>query len=214
MSKTTNLKLRASKEIELIKSFAETAEKDLKNYVKEQRLTRKAITYLFEEGRPEMIQVYVNTVFPDFCKFEFKKYQTKVMKYADRKTLATYYMYHEVSANGEIELIKRGEVKPFAYYIANHGLTAKAFKFLVKEGSSELLEAYLANNNIAQKALLFFIQHGSVSDVVMYFMGSSSDEKDLFIEKLNQLKNTARYQEICEANEIIGMHAMYMPPVS
>ena len=88
MQKTVVKKLNASEEIRLIDS---NNQEDFKNYLKNQSLTKKAIKHLFEKATSKMIKIYVNTVYP--CRPEFLEYQLQVIRYADRKTLATYYLY-------------------------------------------------------------------------------------------------------------------------
>lgn len=209
--KNQELKQKVSMEIELIKSQKVNASRDFEAYLEENYLTPQALTYLFEEAPKEMVKIYVNKVYPSFGKPEFKKYQTQVMAYGNRKTLATYYMYYEVSPNGEIELIKREEVNPFVFYVVNHGLSDKAFKYLIKNGSSELIESYLNNKELETRLLPFFINNASIEDLIWYYVTSTPTEKGLFIEFLQKSGNKKVINKLSDECEMIQI-ALAIPP--
>ena len=132
-----------AQQVQMIKS---NNAREFKSYLKSSSLTLKAVRHLFKEGSPEMIKAFLSVSYP--IDNLFRVYQKEVVRYADRKTLATYYMYHDLTSNGEIELIKRDEINSFIYYTSGHQLSKKAFKFLLQEGSPELVEAFLSNNNL------------------------------------------------------------------
>ena len=189
---TTEKKLRTPEVIELIRS--EMVVK-FKRYISEYPLRPKAIEFLFEEGSDDMVEAYINTVYPSTK--EFVTYQNKVIRFANRKTLATYYTYAELDADGQIELIKRNEVNAFAYYLANKELLMEAFIYLINSGSEEMVECYINNNSLVGKKLDYFLRHGKVNDISWYFDICSNLEREVFVDKLSILKNTSRYDLIC-----------------
>ena len=171
--------LQTQAEIRLIKS------KDLdgfKNYLKSQKLTREAIKFLFEKGRKKNVEIYVNTVYP--FPSEFRVYQNQVMKYANRPTLATYYLYYKVKPQGEIELIKRNELIPFLYYVTNYGLSPKAFKYLIEKGARELVEGYFNNNTLDGEFLDIFLQSCKIGYIKMYLEKANTHEKEEMAQAL------------------------------
>lgn len=205
MNKKEEMKLRVSNEIELIKSNSANSNQNFKKYLEENELTKKAINYLFTEGAEEKQKIYINTVFPALGRPEFKKYQRLVMKLGDRRTLATYYMYYEVSANGEIELINRAEVNPFIYYINNHNLSEKAFKFLIKNGSSELIEAYLTNKDVPRELMPMFVKNATAQDILGYFSSSNSEEKDVVIACIKKHASPSLINKLSSLSETMSL---------
>lgn len=205
MSKKEEMKLRVSNEIELIKSNSANSNQDFKKYLEENELTKKAINHLFTEGTEEKQKIYINTVFPAPGRPEFKKYQRLVMKLGDRRTLATYYMYYEVSANGEIELINRAEVNPFIYYINNHNLSEKAFKFLIKNGSPELIEAYLTNKDVPRELMPMFVKNATAQDIFWYFCSSISEEKDVVIACIKKHASPSLINKLSSLSEMMSL---------
>lgn len=166
------------------------------SYIKQQSLRPKAIKHLFTKGDPALISAYINNVFP--CSEEFLTYQRQVMRYATRKTLATYYIYFNVEKDGEIELIDRKEVNLFTYYISCYELSIEAFKYLVDNGSSELVEAYINFTSLIGQRLKYFLRHAKIDDIMWYYMNASNCEKEVMIEEIVKLKQTnhERYQQI------------------
>lgn len=205
MCQKEEMKLRVSKEIELIKLNSAQSNNLFKKYLEDGELTKQAIAYLFKDGSETKQKIYINTVFPSYGKPEFKKYQTKVMRFGDRKTLATYYMYYEVSDSGQIELIKREDINAFVYYITNYDLGEKAFKFLIKSGASELIEAYISNKSIEKERLPFFIEKGNTHDLLWYFLTSSTEEKEIFIDYLRKYATSAQINQLCEESEMMSL---------
>ena len=204
-SLSPELKLRVSKEIELIKQNSSESCNVFKKYLENSELTKQAINFLFKEGSEAKQKIYINTVYPSPIRPEFKKYQTRVMRLGDRKTLATYYMYYEVSDNGEIELIKREDVNAFVYYITNHGLSERAFKFLIKQGAPELIEAYISNQDIDNELMPFFIEKAEVQDLQWYFLTCSTEQKEVFIDYLRKYATPETISALCEENEMLSL---------
>ena len=127
------------------------------------------------------------------------------MKLGDRRTLATYYMYYEVSANGEIELINRAEVNPFIYYINNHNLSEKAFKFLIKNGSPELIEAYLTNKDVPRELMPMFVKNATAQDIFWYFSSSNSEEKEVVIDCIKKHASPSLINKLSSLSETMSL---------
>ena len=185
-------KLKASEEIRLIDS---NNQKDFNSYLEKQSLTKKALKHLFEQGSPKMIKLYVNKIFP--CNPEFLTYQPQVIRYADRKTLATYYLYFDVTPEGEIELIKRDEVEPFNYYVLNHGLSPKAFEYLINKGSKKLVETYFNNNSLEDKETIdLFLSCAKFDRISMFVDMATNNEKEDMAKVLKEKRDNRIYTEI------------------
>lgn len=159
----------------------------LKTYLTTSNLTSKSIRYLFKNGTPKMIKMFLNISYP--IGDEFKVYQKEVVRYADRKTLATYYMYHDLTPQGEIELIKRDEINPFIYYTSGHRLSEKAFKFLLRQGSPKLVEAFLSNNNLDSKQLTILLRSGKLDYIEVYMDTATSSEREDILRVVKEMKD-------------------------
>ena len=163
----------------------------------ERKLEKDSVNYLFEKGSNEKIEVYVNTVYPSAP--EFKKYQNHVMKYANGRTLATYYQLCVVKPDGQIELIKRKELKPFVLYVKKYGLSQKAFKYLLEKGTVELVRAFFENcvffdeyteEWVLSKSFLnVLVKSGQTKYINMYYENASSHEKEALAETLLKKSN-------------------------
>ena len=158
-----------------------------KNYLSTSDLTPKATKHLFKKGSPEMIKMFLKVTYP-FGE-EFALYQKEVIRYADRKTLATYYMYHDLSPEGEIELIKRNEVSPFVYYTSGHNLSEKAFRYLLQQGSSELVEAFLSNNNLDSHQLTILLKGGNMDYIQVYMETATGSEREDIINLVKEMED-------------------------
>lgn len=192
MQKTVVKKLNASEEIRLIDS---NNQEDFKNYLKNQSLTKKAIKHLFEKATSKMIKIYVNTVYP--CRPEFLEYQLQVIRYADRKTLATYYLYFDLQPDAEIELIKRDEITPFNFYVTNHGLSPKAFEYLVNYGSKELVMSYFNNNALEDTDEIdMFLTCGKIDYISMFADMATNNEKEDMAKVLKNKRGEELYSNI------------------
>jgi hypothetical protein len=191
---STVKRLRTSEVIELIRSEKVVT---FKNYISEHSLRNSTIEFLFEHGSDDMIEVYVNTVYP--WEKEFTTYQTTVMRLANRQTLATYYMYADILPEGEIELIKRNDINPFAYYLANKELSMEAFIYLINEGEEDMIECYINNNSIVGKKLDYFLNHAKINDIAWYYTICTCNEREVLVDKLEHLRGTSRFNQICAA---------------
>lgn len=158
------------------------------NYLENSNLTSTATKHLFKNGTPEMIKMFLNVTYPigDL----FSKYQKDVVRYADRKTLATYYMYHDLRPSGEIELIKRDEINPFVYYTTNYGLSGKAFKFLLQHGSFEMVEAFLMNNNLNSQQLSMLLASGNMDYIQIYMDTATASENEDILNAVKEMNDT------------------------
>ena len=159
-----------------------------KNYLKTSNLTSKATRHLFKQGSPEMIKTFLSVSYP--IGEEFRLYQKDVIRYADRKTLATYYMYHDLTPSGEIELIKRDEINSFIYYTSGHQLSKKAFKFLLQEGSPELVEAFLSNNNLNSQQLTMLLLNANMDYIQIYMDTATGTEREEILRVVTEMNNT------------------------
>ena len=157
------------------------------NYLKTSSLTSKATRHLFKNGSPEMIRLFLKVTYPIGDLFSL--YQKDVIRYADRKTLATYYMYHDLRPAGEIELIKRDEVNPFIYYTSGHELSKKAFNFLLQQGSPELVEAFLANNNLSSQQLIMLLNCGNLDYIETYVDTATASETESILKVAGEMKD-------------------------
>ena len=157
------------------------------NYITNNTLGEEAINYVFESGKPEIIKTYVNTVWP--IGEEFVKYQDDVIRYGTRKTLATYYLYNDVTPSGEIELIKRDEKIPFLFYTGSYGLSDEAFEYLLKEGSEELIDGYLDNTSLKDSRLETFLSLASTQQITRYLDYANGTEYEEFLCKLKKMPN-------------------------
>lgn len=171
------------------------------HYITNNTLGEEAIKYVFESGKPEIIKTYVNTVWP--IGEEFVKYQDDVIRYGTRKTLATYYLYNDVTLSGEIELIKRDEKVPFLFYTGSYGLSDEAFEYLLKEGSEELVDGYLDNTSLKDKKLEIFLSVGNTKHITRYLDYANGIEYEEFLGKLKKMPNKRKalriYNECVES---------------
>lgn len=162
--------------------------KTFKNYLQTSNLTSKAAKHLFKEGTPEMKKTFLEFSYP--VGNLFRVYQKDVIRYADRKTLATYYMYHDLTPAGEIELIKRDEITPFIYYTSGHQLSKKAFKFLLQKGSPALVKAFLSNNNLNSQQLAMLLADGNMDYIQIYMDTATGTELEEILQVVNEMNNT------------------------
>ena len=162
--------------------------KSFTNYIQKEHIRPKAIRHLFTKGSPKMISAYVNSVFP--CSEEFLTYQKQVMRYGNRKTLATYYIYFNVEKDGEIELIDRNDINAFAFYLNGHELTYEAFKHLIDKGSSELIECFINNNSLVGKRLKYFLRYAKLDDIYWYYVNATNCEREVMADELREMEKT------------------------
>ena len=163
-----------SNDVNLFKSFLSTSD-----------LTPKAKRHLFKKGAPEMIRMFLKVTYP-FGE-ELGLYKKEIVRYADRKTLATFYMYHDLNPESEIELIKRDEVTPFVYYTSGHGLSEKAFRFLLRQGSPELVEAFLSNNNLDSRQLTILLKCGNMDYIQVYMETATGSEREKIMNVVKEM---------------------------
>ena len=163
-----------------------------RSYLKNERLQKESIKFLFESGAEDKIKVYVNTVYPEAP--EFKKYQKQVMKYGDRSTLATYYRSCKVKTDGQIELIKRDELIPFLYFVSNYGLSKKAFEFLIENGSEEQVRGFIQNQvffdnyteewKMAKSCIDVLVRSRKITYINMFYEEASEYEREALAQSL------------------------------
>ena len=163
-----------------------------RSYLKSKRLEKECIKFLFESGAEDKIEVYVNTVYPDAP--EFKKYQKQVMKYADRRTLATYYRSCKVKTDGQIELIKRDELTAFLYFVINCGLSKKAFEFLIENGSEEQVQGFIRNQvffddyteewKVPKAYIDILVRSRKIAYINMFYEEASKYEREALAQSL------------------------------
>lgn len=175
----------SAQQVQIIKS---NNAQEFKSYLKSSSLTLKAVRHLFKEGSPEMIKAFLSVSYP--IDNLFRVYQKEVVRYADRKTLATYYMYHDLTPSGEIELIKRDEINSFIYYTSGHQLSKKAFKFLLQEGSPELVEAFLSNNNLNSQQLTMLLLNANMDYIQIYMDTATGTEREEILRVVTEMNNT------------------------
>ena len=163
-----------------------------RSYLKNERLEKESIESLFECGPADKVEVYVNTVYPDAP--EFKKYQEQVMKYADRRTLATYYRSCKVKTDGQIELIKRDELTAFLYFVINCGLSKKAFEFLIENGSEEQVQGFIRNQvffddyteewKVPKSYIDILVRSRKIAYINMFYEEASPCEREALAQSL------------------------------
>lgn len=177
----------------------------LANYLKTSKLTSKAIRHLFTEGSPEMKETFLKLSYPigDL----FRVYQKDVIRYSDRRTLATYYMYHDVKPSGEIELIKRDDVNSFIYYTSGHRLSDKAFNFLLEQGSFKLVEAFLSNNNLDDYQLKKLLRLGNIDYIRIYMDTATGTEREEILQVVTKMNNPTLLYSIYEGCYDVNVEA-------
>ncbi len=157
-------------------------------------LTHEATKYLFENGTPKMKKVFLKVSYPQGE--EFVLYQKDVVRYADRKTLATYYMYHDLTPESEIELIKRNEVNPFLYYTSGHQLSEEALRFLFKQGSTELANAFLSNDVLDSQGLTMLLKCGNMDYICLYMATATGSECEEILNIVKKMNDTTLLSNI------------------
>lgn len=168
------------------------------NYLSNNTLGEKAIKYVFENGKPEIIRTYVNTVWP--IGEEFETYQDYVIRFGTRKTLATYYTYYDLTPSAEIELIKRDEKIPFVFYTSNYGISDEAFEYLIQNGSETLVNGYIDNNSLKGVKLEKFLSFGNTRYITRYLdYANGADYEELLsaLEKMPNKKKAKRIYREC-----------------
>ena len=152
---------------------------------------------VFKSKHVGIIKAYVNRVFP--AGSEFYKHQDLVAMYGDRKTLATYYLYHSLDEVGQIALIKRGDFSKFSYFVGRRPkLTEKAFEFLVKHGKPRLIKYYL-ENCMEKDQIVVFAKFGSVKYLKYFAKIAMPTELEVLAKAINSTATAELKDEI--ANE-------------
>ncbi len=180
-----------------------------RSYLKNERLEKESIEFLFECGPADKVEVYVNTVYPDAP--EFKKHQEQVIRYADRRTLATYYRTCKVKTKGQIELIKRDELIPFLYFVSNYGLSKKAFEFLIENGSEEQVRGFIQNQvffdnyteewKMAKECIDILVRSRKIAYINMFYEEASEYEKKALAEVLLKKSNKETLELILNCDD-------------
>lgn len=180
-----------------------------RSYLKNEKLEKESIEFLFECGPADKVEVYVNTVYPDAP--EFKRYQDQVMKYGDGRTLATYYRSCKVKTDGQIELIKRDELTAFLYFVINYGLSKKAFEFLIENGSEEQVQGFIRNQvffdnyteewKMAKSCIDVLVRSRKIAYINMFYEEASEDEKKALAEVLLKKSNKETLELILNSDD-------------
>ena len=174
---------------ELIKIINSGDVKKLSAYIAEKgEFMKAAIKAVFKSENPQIIKCYINGVFPIGA--EFQAHQDLVARYANRKTLCTFYMYHTLDTSGQIELIKRGDIRLFSYYNSKRPkLTKDAFKFLLEEGNPQLVKYYLENCLTDAEAVGEFVEIGNLKYLKYYIKIATGIELEILAAVVNKLES-------------------------
>ena len=164
---------------------------------------KAAIKAVFKSENPQIIKCYINGVFPIGA--EFQAHQDLVARYANRKTLCTFYMYHTLDTSGQIELIKRGDIRLFSYYNSKRPkLTKDAFKFLLDEGNPQLVKYYLENCLTDAEAVGEFVEIGNLKYIKYYAKIATNTELEVLANVVKKIQSDELRMKICDScKEII-----------
>ena len=156
---------------------------------------------VFKSKNPGILKAYINNVFP--AGSEFYNHQDLVARYANRKTLCTYYLYHRFDTIGQIELIKRGVIRIFSYYVGRSPkLTKEAFAFLVSEGKAQLVKYYL-ENCLEAEDVKDFIEFGNLKYIKYYTKIATASELDVVVTVVCNLEDKELKAQIIKECKVL-----------
>ncbi len=151
---------------------------------------------VFKSKKSGIIKAYINGVFP--AGSEFYKHQDLVALYGDRKTLATYYLYHSLDEVGQIALIKRGDFSKFSYFVGRRPkLTKEAFAFLLAEGRPQLVKYYL-ENCLEQAQINDLVASGNIRYIKYFTKVATPSELEAVADATKRMEDCDVKSEISE----------------
>ena len=193
---------------ELIEIINSGNVKELSAYISAKgEFSAAAIKSVFKSENPLVKKIYINGVYP--VGSEFQKHQDQVAKYGNRKTLCTFYMYHDLDTSGQIELIKRGDIRLFSFYVGKRPkLKSEAFAYLVDHGSDLLIKYYLENCLNDDQSVEDFIGMGNLKYIKYYAKIATNTELEVLANVVKKIQSDELRMKIynsCKEIKIYGM---------